>query len=285
MSVTANVMHVLARYSEGLRLAACHGSESGIVLEYAYENVPQGSGALGRWIDRTFLQLRRCDALRRRVDLTREMVAGLIADRRTNGRRTVILDVAAGTGRYLRELARSRKRGDLVIRCLDRNPHEVMLGRQLVNREGLSDFDFEVGDATDDASYLMRDDPDIILAIDLFPYLHDDMAVRTVMAHSFSHLAPKGLFVCTGAGPDTTVRGSEHWGGSGFQLAPLMRKTAAIESWMAAAGFTAISSVAIGDGHMALLGEKHAVQKFVGDPGKSRKAAASSEAEPRLSPG
>lgn len=261
MSVTGNMMRMLARYSEGLRLAARHGSESGILLEYAYENVPQGSGALGRWIDRTFLQLRRCDAMRRRVDLTREMIGGMVETRRAQGRRTVILDVAAGTARYLRELARASDRGALVIRCLDRNPHEVMLGRQLVSREGLPDFTFEVGDATDDASYLMSEDPDVILAIDIFPYLHDDRAVRTVLVHSFAHLAPGGIFVCTGAGTRPPAEGTEHWGGSGFQLEPRLREATEIEQWMVAAGFTAITAVAIGEGRTALLGERRATRQ------------------------
>lgn len=256
MSVTVNMMRVLARYSEGLRLAARHGSGSGILLEYAYENVPQGSGTLGRWIDRTFLQLRRCDTLRRRVDLTRELIARVVALREARGRPTVILDVAAGTARYLRELARKRRRGQLLIRCLDRNPHEVMLGRQLVSRECLPDFTFEVGDATDDASYLMSDDPDIILAIDLFPYLHGDREVQSVMAHSFAHLAPDGVFVCTGPTSPVAAAEAEFWGGSGFQIEPRVRRIEEVETWLAASGFTSVTSVEIGEGHTALLGEK-----------------------------
>ena len=245
---------MLARYSEGLRLATRHGSGSGILLEYAYENVPQGSGALGRWIDRTFLHLARCDTMRQQVDRTRELIAGLVAERRAQGRKTVILDVAAGTARYLREVARTTERGQLVIRCLDRNPHEVMLGRQLVNREALSEFLFEVGDATDDASYLMSEDPDIVLAVDLFPYLHNDCDVTQVMGHAFAHLADGGIFVCTDSGPHDT--GSATWGGNGFQLEPKVRDEVRLERWLAAAGFVDVTRTSLGEGRTALVGKK-----------------------------
>src|SRR5439155_6344176 len=64
MALGDNVVRVLGRYSEGLRLTVEHGPSSGVVLEYAYQNTPQGSGVLGRWIDRTFLHLNAWESIR-----------------------------------------------------------------------------------------------------------------------------------------------------------------------------------------------------------------------------
>lgn len=253
-----SVLRVLARYSEGLRLTMRHGAASGIVLEYAYENEPRGRGPIGRWIDRTFLDTSRCHAMRQRVDLIRGLVADLVARLQLRKQPVVVLDVAAGTARYLRELAREARGGTLKIRCVDRDPREVMLGRQLVNREGLRDFTFEVGDATDDASYLMSEDPDLVLAIDLFPYLHEDAAVRRVLHHAFRHLAGAGLFVCTGAAASRTAPPADPWGANGFRLAPLRRPPALLRHWLRGAGFAEPSEVPLGADDLALIAEKPA---------------------------
>lgn len=254
-----SVLRVLARYSEGLRLTMRHGVASGIVVEYAYENVPRGWGTIGRWIDRRFLHTPRCHAMRQRVDAIRSLVADLVSRQRLRKQPpVVVLDVAAGTARYLRELAREARRGTLAIRCLDRDPREVILGRQLVSREGLADFTFEVGDATDDASYLMSEDPDIVLAIDLFPYLHDDDAVRQVLHHAFRHLASPGVFVCTGAvaaAPASTADPGEEYG---FHIRPLRRPPALLRHWLCAAGFGKCAEVPLGTDDVALIAEKPA---------------------------
>src|SRR5215470_282175 len=154
MAVTENVIRLLARYSEGLRLASEHGPRSGMVFEYAYQNTPQGNGMLGRWIDRTFLQLSTWDSIRQRIHTTKDLVGEVVARRRAQGQSTMVLDVASGTGRYLREFAREHGGDDLVIVCHDRDPRQVMHGRQLTDREELRNFTFAVGDATDEASYL-----------------------------------------------------------------------------------------------------------------------------------
>ena len=192
MPVTENVIRLLGRYSEGLRLAAEYGPRSGMVHEYAYRNMPHGSGALGRLIDRTFLQLSTWNGLRQRVHTTKELVVEVLMRRRALGLSTMILDVASGTAPYLRELARENGGDDLVIVCHDRDPRQVMHGRQLVAAESLPRFTFAVGDSTDQASYLTAGDPNVILAMDIFPWFQRDDAVRTTMRLAFEHLTRGG---------------------------------------------------------------------------------------------
>lgn len=238
MPMSDNVIRLLGRYSAGLRLAAQYGPSSGVVHEYAYENTPQGNGLLGRWIDRTFLGLRTWDSIRQRIQTTKELLAELLAQRRAAGAPTVILDVAAGTARYLRELAREHGGDDLFIVCHDRDPRQVMHGRRLVADEGLPRFTFSVGDATDEASYLISQDPDVALAIGLFPYLQRDDAVRMVMRLVYSHLSAGGCFVCsTLAKPPAWLK---NWDGNGFPAAPTIRSPDRVAEWLRSAGFTRI---------------------------------------------
>lgn len=231
--VAENVIRLLAPYSEGCRLAAEHGPTSGVVFEYACQNTPRGSGTVGRWIDRTFLHLAAWDNLRQRVDLTRDIVAELVERRRANAQPTVILDIASGTALYLRQFAREHGGEDIYIVCRDRDPRQVMHGRDLCRNEAVK-LAFSVGDATDQASYLNDRDPDLILATGLFPQLHRDDAVRMVLRLAFEHLTPGGYFVCTTVcDPEAQLYPWE----TGFWNDPAVRSSETIAGWLRATGF------------------------------------------------
>jgi SAM-dependent methyltransferase len=254
MPMSENVIRLLGRYSAGLRLAAEYGPSAGVVHEYACENTPQGNGLLGRWIDRTFLRLRTWDGIRQRIQSTKELLAELVAERRAAGQSTVILDVAAGTARYLRELAREHGGPDLVIVCHDRDPRQVMHGRMLARDGGLQRFTFSVGDATDDSSYLTSQDPDIALAIGLFPHLTRDDAVRAVMRLAYRHLNAGGCFICS-----TLEKPSgwlTNWDGSAFAAPAAVRSPEQIAEWLRSAGFTRIDQRFSQPHGFALIGWK-----------------------------
>lgn len=230
------VVRRLASYSQGLSLAVEHGPQAGPVVEYVVDNKPQGSGWIGRRVDRWFLNLETNTGTRARVRSTNHLVAEVLTRYRNAKRSTVIFDIASGTARYLRDLARELgPSDDVTIVCHDRNPRQVMWGRELVDRDRLRRFSFAVGDATDEASYLTRHDPDITLAIQLFPYLHDDNEVKAVIRLAHDHLRPGGTFVCT-----TTVKppgGSAYWSADAFGRRPACRSAETIHTWLREAGF------------------------------------------------
>lgn len=259
MAVAENVIRLLGRYSEGLRLTAEHGPRSGVVQEYAYRNTPHGNGPLGWLLDRTFLQLGTWGALRQRAKATKDLLAEILDRRRSLGWSTMILDVASGTAPYLRELARERGGDDLVIACHDRDPRQVTHGRQLIKSEGLKRFTFSVGDATDLASYITSRDPDIMLAIDLFPWFQSDEAVRTAMQLAFAHLTANGCFICS-----TLTRPRSrlvHWNADAFGYPPAVRSPAVIKEWMTAAGFEHLQEWRIEPDEYAIGGWKPGATK------------------------
>ncbi len=256
MLLAQNVIRLLARYSEGLRLAAEHGPRSGMVFEYAFQNTPQGSGAVGRWIDRAFLQLHTWDSIRTRIHTTKDVLREIIVRRRAHGRRTAILDVASGTARYLRELAREAGGEDLSIACHDRDPRQVMHGRELVAAEELPQFTFSVGDATDESSYLTSDDPDVVLAVGLFPYLYRDEAVRRVIELVYQHLGADGCFLSTTlVTPDARL---PHWEADPFAPGPAVRSPGTITEWLRQAGFRRVEQRFSQPDGVALLAWKSA---------------------------
>jgi SAM-dependent methyltransferase len=193
---------------------------------------------VGRWIDRTFLHLAAWDNLRQRVEMTKSIIEELVDRRSAAGLSTVILDIASGTARYLREFAREHQGTALYVACRDRDPRQVMHGRELAREEGLNNVTFSVGDATDHASYLANRDADIILATGLFPHLQRDDSVRMVMRLAFEHVTPGGLFVCTTVSdPEAQLYPWE----TGFWSAPTTRSVETIASWLRATGFVEVA--------------------------------------------
>lgn len=237
MPVTESVIRLLARYSEGCRLAAQHGPTSGVVFEYACQNTPHGKGAVGRALDREFLRLTAWNNLRQRSVVTREIIEAVVARRRVAGKSTAILDLASGTARYLREFAHRHREAAVSIACRDRDPRQVMAGRELSRREGLTNITFSVGDATDHASYLTDRDADLILAVGLFPHLQRDEDVRAVMRLAFEHTTPGGHFVCTTVvDPEAQLYPWE----TGYWKQPVVRPSATVGGWLEASGFVAV---------------------------------------------
>lgn len=249
MAVADNVIRILGRYSEGYRLAAQHGSGSGFILEHAYQNQPRGVGPIGRFLDRQFLHRGAWELVRERFAATKAAVLEEVTRRRQVGLPTGILDLASGTGCYLRELEREHGGDDLEIVCRERDAKLVMHARELAKAEG-SQITFCVGDPTDAASYLSARDPDLMIASGLIPMLPRDDLVRHVLRLSFRHLAPGGCLLAT------TVFDAR----SGVSLwemrrgvAPTPRSLDRVAGWLRATGFRDVVDRPFANGHAAVL--------------------------------
>ena len=238
MAVSHAIVRLLARVSEGWGVVAQHGAASAQMLEYACRNHPAGRGVIGRLCDRALLRADECRASRRRVDAVRAILVELVTQRRAARTPTLILDVAAGSARYLRELAAAHGGPDLTIVCCDRDPRPVEYGRALATTEGVQGVSFWVGDATDVSSYLTSHDPDIIVAVDIFPHLEHDDAVRTVLRLAFDRLSPGGTLVCS----TQTGRRPVWWASnrSVSRVGPIDRPTDLIATWLRATGFAQV---------------------------------------------
>jgi SAM-dependent methyltransferase len=238
MALSHTIVRSLARLSQGWRVVSQYGAGSAQFLEYACRNQPEGRSAVGRLCDRALLRADECGASRRRVATVRAILVDLVTQRRAAGAPTLILDVAAGSARYLRELVAAHGAADLSIVCCDRDPRQVEYGRGLAATEGLHGMAFWVGDATDVSSYLTSHDPDIVVAVDIFPYLESDDAVHTVLRLAFDRLSPGGTLVCS----TQTGRRSVWWASnrSVARVGPIDRPADVLANWLRATGFAAV---------------------------------------------
>jgi hypothetical protein len=196
--VLSGLMRTLGRASVGIDLGYRHGFDSGEMLDYVYANRAQGRWGYGALVDRLYLDSVGWRAIRARKELLQTVLRGTVERQRAAGRPTVILDVAAGPGRYLQELAVDLgDPNDLTIICRDLDEHGLAQGRSQARRRGLQHICFERGDACDVGSLAtVRPRPTLVVASGLYELL-DATAIQRSMAGIQALLEAGGEFVFT----------------------------------------------------------------------------------------
>jgi len=95
------------RLSRGIDLGWKHGFDSGVMLDYIYENRAQGRTPLGRLIDRCYLNAIGWRGIRVRRTLLENALRSTIERTHAAGCPVRLLDIASGPGRYVLETIRS----------------------------------------------------------------------------------------------------------------------------------------------------------------------------------
>ena len=93
--------------SRGIEIGSYYGFDSGLSLDYVYKNRPTGLGAVGRLIDKSYLNSLGWQGIRQRKANLEKALRDLIGKVHRENRTVRILDIAAGAGRYVIETIRS----------------------------------------------------------------------------------------------------------------------------------------------------------------------------------
>ena len=161
------------------------GAESGANLEHMYNNRPEGSFIIGRYIDKALLNLSAVQATRGRKEDIKKVVWNEIANNKLLGRKTRVLDLASGGARYLRELAEEHRNGDIESICVDKDKTCVRLGEALAKKEDLRNIKFFKGDIFR-LSHLKKFasrlnwTPNVTVASGLFIYFNNQMVEKMI---------------------------------------------------------------------------------------------------------
>ena len=100
-------LKIAARLSRGIEIGCYHGFDSGLSLDYVYENDPRGFGPIGRLIDKSYLNSIGWRGIRKRRTNLENTLRELIHQLQRENQPIRILDVAAGAGRYVLETIKS----------------------------------------------------------------------------------------------------------------------------------------------------------------------------------
>ena len=137
-----------AYLSRGLRLGAQTGFDSGSTLDYVYRNQPQGSTALGRAIDRTYLESIGWRGIRVRKVHVEELLSEAMRRVAASGSLVRVMDIAAGHGRYVLDAVLGSPVQPASILLRDYSRINVEQGQTLIKQKGLTAIArFEEGDA------------------------------------------------------------------------------------------------------------------------------------------
>ncbi len=185
-------------FSKGMELGWKRGFDSGMSLDYVYQNKPQGSSRLGRLIDSNYLNSIGWRGIRQRKTNLEAALRRAIEATQAEGRRVHLLDIATGTGRYVLETMRAMPDRSISALLRDNRPENIELVRQAASEWGLAEVKAEVGDAFDRASLAAIDPP---ATIGIVSGLYELFPSNDLVAESLGGLAaaiePGGYLIYT----------------------------------------------------------------------------------------
>lgn len=135
--------------SRGVNIGWRTGFDSGLSLDYIYENKPAGRTPLGQFIDRAYLNSPGWRGIRQRKVNLKKVLTSVITRLHEDGRPIVILDVAAGAGRYVLETMHALKHVPMTATLRDYKEENNAAARALAREFGLTNIKVCPGDAFD----------------------------------------------------------------------------------------------------------------------------------------
>ena len=189
-----------AYLSRGLRLGAQTGFDSGSTLDYVYRNQPEGSTALGRAIDRTYLQSIGWRGIRVRKVHVEELLSEAMRRVAASGSLVRVMDIAAGHGRYVLDAVLGSPVQPASILLRDYSRINVEQGQTLIKQKGLTAIArFEEGDAfAQEALARVMPRPNVGVVSGLYELFPDNEPVIRSLAGLSEAIPDGGYLVYTG---------------------------------------------------------------------------------------
>ena len=209
--------------SDGVKLGFDTGFDSGSTLDYVYRNRPSGKSALGKLIDRNYLNSIGWRGIRQRKVHAEELLRLAMAKLRVQGEAVRIVDIAAGHGRYILEALDGMEQQPDSILLRDYSDVNVRDGAALIEQKGLGDIArFVKGDAFDrDDLAALDPKPTLAVVSGLYELFGSNRMVGDSLAGLAAAVEEGGYLVYTGqpwhpqleliARALTSHRGGEAW--------------------------------------------------------------------------
>jgi alpha-beta hydrolase superfamily lysophospholipase/SAM-dependent methyltransferase len=186
------------RLSKGIDLGWRSGFDSGLTLDYVYENKPQGTTRLGRFIDRGYLNSIGWRGIRQRKKNLEKLLRNVIEKTHAEGRPVRIVDIAAGGGRYLLETMRALPEIPMTALLRDYKQENADAATRLARDFGLTNVTVAFGDAFDRASLsALEPRPTIGIVSGLFELFPSNDAVLTSLRGLADAIEPGGYLIYT----------------------------------------------------------------------------------------
>lgn len=183
--------------SDGIKLGHQRGFDSGSMLDYVYRDKASGISALGRLIDRQFLNAIGWRGIRQRKRHLQQLLQRAAQLLRDAGQDVRLLDIAAGQGRYVLDAADKIQPESILLR--DYSEINQREGEQQIARRGLSAIArFELGNAFDPAQIRAIDGkPNLAIVSGLYELFSDNGMVGQSLQALYDLLPSGGYLLYT----------------------------------------------------------------------------------------
>jgi SAM-dependent methyltransferase len=168
-------LRTVGRASEGIAIGLRNGFDSGVMLEHVYRNVARGKHALGRLIDRVYLNAPGWRGIRERGALLQDALGREIDAIAASGHPVSMLDVACGGGRYDLEVLATKPNVSATLR--DYRDENIASAQALAREFGVA-ATFERADAFSDADLARAGSPNLIVVSGLHEIIPDNALVE-----------------------------------------------------------------------------------------------------------
>jgi SAM-dependent methyltransferase len=197
-ALTRAMMKTAGRLSCGIDLGWTSGFDSGVTLDYVYENQTRGMTFLGRVIDRSYLNSIGWRGIRiRRVHLEKAL-RQTIEKTLAAGRPVRILDIASGPGRYVLDTVRQMPEAKAEVILRDYKLENLEAARKLAAEFGLKNVTAIQGDAFDTESLAaVTPRPTIAIVSGLYELFAENEPLRRSLAGLARALEPDGTLIYT----------------------------------------------------------------------------------------
>jgi alpha-beta hydrolase superfamily lysophospholipase len=186
------------RLSKGIDLGWRSGFDSGLTLDYVYENKAQGSTPLGRFIDHGYLNSIGWRGIRQRKKNLEKLLRNAIEKMHAAGHAVRIVDIAAGGGRYLLETMRALPAIPMTALLRDYRQENIDAATRLARDFGLTNVTVSPGNAFDRASLAsIAPRPTIGIVSGLFELFPSNADVLTSLHGLADAIEPGGSLIYT----------------------------------------------------------------------------------------
>lgn len=191
-------MQTFCRLSKGISLGWQSGFDSGVTLDYVYENKPQGTTPVGKIIDYNYLNSPGWSGIRVRRTNLEKLLNEVIEQQAANNQPTRILDIAAGAGRYVLSTLDQHRDKPIQAHLRDYRQQNLDAAISLAKELKLDNVTFEVGDAFDrQALANITPRPTIGIVSGLFELFPNNAPLREALGGLADAIEPGGYLIYT----------------------------------------------------------------------------------------
>jgi alpha-beta hydrolase superfamily lysophospholipase/SAM-dependent methyltransferase len=197
-ALTRWLMKSPGRLSRGINLGCTHGFDSGVMLDYVYQNQAQGITPLGRIVDWFYLNAIGWRGIRARRTMLQHALQLLIGQTQADGRPVRILDIASGAGRYVLETMKTMQPIDISAILRDYKHENLAAASKIRDELGVTDVTIAHGDAFDRIGLAATTPrPTIAIASGLYELFPDNEPVLRSLNGMADALEPGGHLIYT----------------------------------------------------------------------------------------